>query len=459
MTPKMLHDKKILAFQAYNPVHKINVWMVLSMNNNFLYFNYMRPDSKYYERIATPNDGEPYHVSIESDCEYSVTDGEMWKYYFFPEKDIQEQGWKIHIGATMSNAQQILTAVSAILFERRIAFKHVSNESMWHLLNSKNGNRASSGKFITIYPDDDEFVQLLDIIYNAIKDYENGPYILSDRSWKDSNVYYRYGGFKKMLNAEGKLCIKDKEGNLISDLRTPYYTIPDFVKEPEELRSTYGTPTEKTKESELSRYEIKQSLRFSNSGGIYLAFDKKAKRNVIIKEARNKAGLDGNGIDAVQRLNNEYRMLERLFDVPGIVRVENYFKTWENLFLVEEYVEGIDLTHWIAQNYPYHPNQDIRTYSEKIQRIIENIKQSIIGMHSKNVGMGDMQPSNIMLSDTLETTLIDFESADEMDNQGKPAMLTVGFSDSRNTTNEECSHWGQALENWNKFYKKCLNNL
>ena len=21
------------------------------------------------------------------------------------------------------------------------------------------------------------------------------------------------------------------------------------------------------------------------------------------------------------------------------------------------------------------------------------------------------------------------------------------------------SHWGQALENWNKFYKKCLNNL
>ena len=33
-------SKKILAFQAYNPVHKINVWMVLSMNNNFLYFNY-----------------------------------------------------------------------------------------------------------------------------------------------------------------------------------------------------------------------------------------------------------------------------------------------------------------------------------------------------------------------------------------------------------------------------------
>ena len=421
------------------------------MNNNFLYFNYMRPDSKYYERIATPNDGGPYHVSIESNCEYSVTNGEMWKYYFFPEKDIQEQGWKIHIGATMSNAQQILTAVSAILFERRIAFKHVSNESMWHLLNSKNGNRVSSGKFITIYPDDDEFVQLLDLIYNAIKDYEKGPYILSDRSWKDSNVYYRYGGFSKMINAEGQLCIKDKEGNLIPDLRTPYYTIPDFVEEPEELRSTYGTPMGKPKESELSRYEIKQSLRFSNSGGIYLAFDKKAKKNVIIKEARNKAGLDGNGIDAVQRLNNEYRMLERLSDVSGIVRINNYFKTWENLFLVEEYVEGIDLTHWIAQNYPYHPEQDIHAYSEKIQKIIGNIKQSIIGMHSKNVGMGDMQPSNIMLSDTLETTLIDFESADEMDNQGKPAMLTVGFADSRNTTNEERDWYGLK-----KIMKYCI---
>lgn len=421
------------------------------MKNNFLYFNYMRADSKYYERIATPNDGEPYHVSIENNCECSVTDGETWKYYFFLEKDIQEQGWKIHIGATMDNAQQILTVVSAILLERKIAFKHVSNESMWHSLNSKNGNRISSGKFITIYPNDDEFVQLLDLIYDAIKDYEKGPYILSDRSWKDSNVYYRYGGFKKMFNEEGQLCIKDKEGNLIPDFRTPYYTIPDFVKEPEELRNAYGTPTKKIKESELSRYEIKQSLRHSNSGGIYLAFDKKGKKNVIIKEARNKAGLDGNGIDAIQRLKNEYRMLERLSDIPGIVRVENYFKTWENIFLVEEYVEGTDLTHWIAQNYPYHPNQDIHAYSEKIQRIIENIKHSIIGMHSKNVGMGDMQPSNIMISDTLETVLIDFESADEMDNQGKSAMLTVGFADPRNTTNEERDWYGLK-----KILKYCI---
>lgn len=448
---EILHDKNRLENQVYNLFYKINVWMVLSMNNNFLYFNYMRLDSKYYERIATPNDGELYYVSIESNCEYSVVDGEMWKYYFFPKKDIQEQGWKIHIGATMSNAQQILTAVSAILFEKRIAFKHVSSESMWHLLNSKNGNRVSSGKFITIYPDDDEFVQLLDIIYDAIKDYEKGPYILSDRSWKDSNVYYRYGGFKKILNSEGQLCIKDKEGNLIPDIRTPYYVVPDFVEEHEELRNTYGTPIGKTKESELSRYDIKQSLRFSNSGGIYLAFDKKTNKNVIIKEARNKAGLDGNGIDAVQRLNNEYKMLERLSDVPGIVRVENYFKTWENLFLVEEYVEGIDLTHWIAQNYPYHPNQDIRAYSEKIQKIIESIKQSIIGMHNKNVGMGDMQPSNIMLSDALETTLIDFESADEMNNQGKPAMLTVGFADPRNTTNKERDWYGLK-----KIMKYCI---
>ena len=144
-------------------------------------------------------------------------------------------------------------------------------------------------------------------------------------------------------------------------------------------------------------------------------------------------------------------MLERLSDVPGIVRVENYFKTWENLFLIEEYVEGIDLTHWIAQNYPYHPEQDIHAYSEKIRKIIENIKQSIIGMHSKNVGMGDMQPSNIMLSDTLETTLIDFESADEMDNQGKTAMLTVGFADSRNTTNEERDWYGLK-----KIMKYCI---
>lgn len=414
------------------------------MNNNFLYFNYMNPNSKYYERIAIQQNEKPYVISQPGDCEYNVSEGEVWRYYSFPDKDIQEQGWKIHIGATMNNAQQILITVSEILLKKRIAFKHVMNESMWCMMNSKTGNRVSSGKFITIYPNDDEFTPLLDVIYDAIKDYEKGPYVLSDKSWRDSNIYYRYGGFKKLVNAKGELCIKDREGNLVPDIRTPYYKLPDFVREPEALcnRQDAVNIPPKSKESQLGRYKIVRSLRFTNSGGIYFAHDKEANKNVIIKEGRNKAGLDGNGIDAVWRIENEYRMLKRLSDVPGIVRVENYFQVWENVFLVEEFVEGMDLTHWIAQNYPYHPKQDIQAYSEKIKTIITNIKKSIIEMHSKNIGMGDMQPSNIMLNERLETTLIDFESGDEKDHQSKAAILTVGFADVRNTTNEERDWYG-----------------
>lgn len=191
------------------------------MSDNKLYFKYLRNDNDYFNKDSVAHDEQKYEVDkLPEDCVVSTDDYNTWRFYTFKSQKLKDQGWKIHISTTLDNAQETLNIISEVLVRRQIAFKHLTNKSMLHSINSKNGNRVSSGKFITIYPPtDDAFLELLNVLYKKLKDLENGPYILSDKSWKDSNVYYRYGGFKSVFNEAGEPCIRDEKGGLIPDKR------------------------------------------------------------------------------------------------------------------------------------------------------------------------------------------------------------------------------------------------
>lgn len=419
------------------------------MGNNFLYFNYLNEETNYYEKKSHKKNIKEYFVKeLPHDWSIITDDNSSWKFYVPLNKNLLDQGWKIHISANLDNAQEILNVVSNILFEKKIHFKHINNKGSLYSMNSKNGNRISSGKFITIYPDDSIFVELLNSLYEALKLFDRGPYILSDKCWKDSNIYYRYGAFKKMYSKNGELCIKDSDGNLIPDNRTPYYRIPKFVKEPKELEinnkidSITNSSDKQSNESRINCYNFKKSIRFNNGGGIYLAERKKDKQKVIIKEARFKVGLDGNNKDALERMQVEYNSLMELKDVKGVVKILDYFKAWEHSFLVEEYIEGLNLTQWVAMNYPFHSNEDVESYSKDIIQIIQNLKQIIVSIHDKNIGMGDLQPSNIIINENLDVTLIDFEAANHKDISEKQSLITIGFGNTLNKNNEERDWYG-----------------
>lgn len=409
-----------------------------------IYFKYVNKDNKYYTRTDIKSDVEQYSVikKISYDWETSIDENNLWKFYLPQKKYIQEQGWKIHISANLDNAQETLDIVSEILEKYQVSFKHIIDKDKLRMLNCKTGNRVSSGKFITIYPQDSVFVELLHKLYDALKLFERGPYILSDKCWKSSNIYYRYGGFKPIYSEDGELCIKDNNGNLVPDKRNAYYYIPPFIEEPEELSKNNKEDLTSNNESCLSKYKVKSCLRFSNSGGVYLAERKSDNKKVIIKEGRFRAGLDGNDRDAIERIDIENKYISRLSSVDGIVNIIECFKTWDNKFLVEEYVEGMSFTHWISKNYPFHINQDEKVYTDKIKKIILKLKEIVTNMHEHNVGMGDLQPSNIIIGDNLEVTLIDFESANESTVKDKCAMLTLGFANELNENNRERDLYG-----------------
>jgi len=116
-----------------------------------------------------------------------------WTYIHFSNANWMPNTWKIHISATYRNHIEILRIVSQYAISKEINFKFCSNIDQFISINSKTMSRASSGKFIVLYPLEQEFEETLEDLYNLLKKYD-GPYILSDRPYKDSKtVYYRYG--------------------------------------------------------------------------------------------------------------------------------------------------------------------------------------------------------------------------------------------------------------------------
>ncbi|WP_458250004.1 class III lanthionine synthetase LanKC N-terminal domain-containing protein, partial [Bacillus thuringiensis] len=171
---------------------------------------------------------------------YILIDGEHWTNLMPKNARLPKQGWKIHVSTDIRESQQTLDIVSKLMIERNISFKYVRSNKELVLKDSKYGDRGSSGKFITIYPENTyQFIDLLRLLENNLAHLKPGPYILNDKRWYNSNVYFRYGAFMSRyvyIDGEKVDAIENLEGELIEDKRVPYYYLPNFVEEPIEIR-------------------------------------------------------------------------------------------------------------------------------------------------------------------------------------------------------------------------------
>ena len=197
-------------------------------------------DMKYLEFCQ---DGSPFYVPSKSAAidPYKVDIPKEWSKHIHgpwtsltsPNTELPIQGWKIHVTATLDNAQSILDAVCSYCFEHGLTFKYLSSSKALSDQNWKYANRSGSGKFITIYPVGDEsFSQSLEGLDELLCE-EKGPYILSDRRWKNGPLYYRYGSFlRRFDDTPGTSSLLNPEGELEEDKRLPVYSPPKWAKSP-----------------------------------------------------------------------------------------------------------------------------------------------------------------------------------------------------------------------------------
>ena len=153
---------------------------------------------------------------------------------------LPEQGWKIHVSATMETADATCRAVWDHCTEHGLTFKHLLNRNLLVAANTKYAPRASSGKLLTIYTrDEDELERTLRGLSARIGG-GPGPRVLSDLRWEEGPLYVRYGAFQEMWCPGGHgapvPALRHPDGTLVPDRRLPVFSPPSWVTLPSFLK-------------------------------------------------------------------------------------------------------------------------------------------------------------------------------------------------------------------------------
>ncbi|MGR8010696.1 class III lanthionine synthetase LanKC [Streptomyces hypolithicus] len=344
------------------------------------------------------------------------------------------QGWKIHVSACLDNAESILERVMDYCVERRAAFKFISSRYLLHTRNAKYADRSASGKFITVYPADDQQFGDIAADLDALLAGEQGPYILSDLRWGAGPVHVRYGSFtqRNCYGDNGELCpaIENAEGQLVPDVRGPAFRVPDWVTPPAVLRPHLDARA-RTTVTEMP-YTIERALHFSNGGGVYVGKDSRTGERVVLKEARPHAGLAADGADAVARLERERAALEQLSGLACTPEVHDTFVLGDHHFLVLEYVEGQTLNNFFARRHPLiDPDPDaerLAAYTQWALRVYGLVEKAVEDIHARGVAFNDLHLFNIMVSEDEESVvLLDFEAAARIEDGARQVVANPAF--------------------------------
>src|SRR5438105_2873135 len=345
-----------------------------------------------------------------------------------------EQGWKLHVSATETSAADVLAASLPVLVAEMVPFKFAAGQRIVRLLNSTHADRASGGKFLTIYPADDaQAVRLAEACHRATEGLA-GPVILSDRAYRPGSlVHYRYGGFSgpPAVDADGVVVhlIKGPDGAPLPDERTASYRAPSWLADPFQPPGGSGVSPGKTGAPAPApaaaaatvvlngRYRVEGALSHANKGGTYLAEDVTTGQLVVIKEGRPHVGDEGQG-DARARVRHEARMLALVEPLARAPRLVEVFEQGGHVFLVEEYVDAPSLREIvegtaISADTPEPPGGGPATPlpAGEQRRLAAALAETLAAFHAAGIVVGDFNPNNILVTDDGAVVVIDLEHA------------------------------------------------
>jgi Lanthionine synthetase C-like protein/Protein kinase domain len=315
---------------------------------------------------------------------------------------LPEQGWKLHISATEASAADVLAAAVPVLVAEGAAFKFAATHTIVRLLNSTHADRASGGKFITVYPADDaQAVRLAEACHRATEGL-TGPVILSDRAYRPGSlVHYRYGGFSASpaVDADGVVVhlIKGPDGAPLADERTATYRAPSWLADPFQPAASSSPSAAATAGATVvlnDRYRIQGALSHANKGGTYLAEDATTGQPVVIKEGRPHVGDEGHG-DARARVRHEARMLALVECVCPAPRLVDVFEQGGHVFLVEQYIDAPSLREVVEGD--GGPAEQLP--AEEMHALAVALAETMASFHAAGLVIGDFNPNNILVAD------------------------------------------------------------
>jgi tRNA A-37 threonylcarbamoyl transferase component Bud32 len=344
------------------------------------------------------------------------------------------QGWKIHVSAGLDNADKVAAKVWDYCVPRGIPFKFVPGPHLLHLRNSKYAGRDTSGKFVTVYPSDEQRLHAVLDELGVLLDGEPGPYVLTDLRWREGPLYVRYGAFAKRYCVGGRgtlvSAIENDQGRLVPDDRAPAFHVPPWITLPEFLAPQLAARNATTV-ADLP-YRIEKALHFSNGGGVYTGTDTRTGEQVVLKEGRPHAGLASDGADAVTRLRRERDALRQLTGLGVAPEVRDWFTVGDHRFLVMDFLEGKPLNSFLAPRHPLLSREPdpaaLADYTLWALRVHAGVEQAVAAVHSRGIAFNDLHMFNIMVGPDGESVrLLDFEAAAAITDNGRQSVAHPGF--------------------------------
>jgi hypothetical protein len=358
----------------------------------------------------------------------------MWRYSSRrPRRGDAEQGWKLHVSATVLNAHRVLEKIAPLLVGLDVSFKVPSSLEEVRRLNSGiHYSYSQVGKIFTVYPQTDEEAVRLARRLHVLTRRMSAPAVPFDLRYRPgSNVYYRYGGFTSLeMEMPGGVrvpAIKDLRGELTPDLRAPEKAKPAWVedpfvavRQPRRRTQTIDSPLKTT-------FRVFSALSQRGKGGVYQAVDLSVQppRLCLLKEGRRWGELSWDGRDGRWRVRHEERVLSLLresgIDVP---RLYSSFELDGNYYLVTEFIDGESLHSLLRK-------RRRRISVARVLRYGIQLSDFIAQIHAAGWIWRDCKPMNLIITKRGELRPLDFEGACRMDRPDPMLWITPAFTPTR----------------------------
>ncbi|MGH8902220.1 MAG: class IV lanthionine synthetase LanL [Egibacteraceae bacterium] len=358
----------------------------------------------------------------------------MWCAAQPPAHNVRDQGWKLHVAASRSSAPAVLERSLDVLIGHRCAFKVASTLDYAALLSSTHYPRGSSGKFLTVYPDNDEHFCLLAAELDRATAGLAGPAILSDRPYRaGSLVYYRYGAFagRRTLTNDGiyQPVLRGADGTLVKDRRDAWFNPPAGVPMPLTEDPPPAAPTTNGKAVAprqvllADRFAVREAIRHANRGGVFRALDTRTGADAVIKQARPHVETSRNGWDVRDALRHEAQILDALSPLGIAPRKLELFEQGGHVFLAEELVPGVSLRRWVADSTAGGPGLPWPLAAA----LIRQLATLTAAVHAAGLALRDFTPHNVLVTPDREVRVVDLELAAPLGPKAMPAG-TVGYA-------------------------------
>ncbi|MFI7111384.1 class IV lanthionine synthetase LanL [Nonomuraea sp. NPDC050227] len=335
-----------------------------------------------------------------------------WTYVALRQAGTRDQGWKLHVSATPLSAPVVLARAAEVLVRHRCPFKFAATFADLTGLLSRNVHRGSAGKFITVYPPDDEAAAAIAEDLHRATYGLPGPPVLSDRAYRpDSLVHYRYGVFsaRSVLDNDGVYSspLTAPDGACLVDRRNAWYSPPEWAACPfESGRAPVRTAAPEAVEL-AGRFVVRQAIRHGAKGGVFLAEDRLSGAQVVIKQARPHISATLQGQDERDRLRHEADMLD-LFGPLGVTsRKVALFTQGDNVFLAQEHLDGAVLTAWAEQARAADPDG----WPHVALTAVRALTGLVAAVHERGFVLRDLTPNNVIAGPDGSCRLVDLEMA------------------------------------------------